>query len=115
MWIVRAGVLLIGLVAIATPAAAEDRVAARAAFNEGTRHFDLAQYDQALEAFKRAYWNYEEPTFLFNIAQCHRALGHKEDALAMYRSYLRKLPDAPNRSETQRFITDLDNAVAQEK
>src|SRR2546423_15327012 len=115
MWMVRAGMLLIGLVAFVAPAAAEDKVAARAAFDEGTRHYDLAQYDEALTAFKRAYWSYEEPTFLFNIAQCQRALGHKEDALQMYRNYLRKLPEASNRAETQRLIVELEDAIARDK
>jgi tetratricopeptide (TPR) repeat protein len=113
--IARFGLILAVLIAVVSPAAAEDKVAARAAFTEGTKHYDLNQYEQALEAFKRAYWNYEEPTFLFNIAQCHRALGRKEEALAFYRSYLRKLPDAPNRLETERFMTELEEALAHEK
>jgi tetratricopeptide (TPR) repeat protein len=113
--IARLGLIFATLIAVVSPAAAEDKVAARAAFTEGTKHYDLNQYEQALDAFKRAYWNYEEPTFLFNIAQCQRALGRKDEALAFYRSYLRKLPDAPNRVETERFMAELEEALAREK
>ena len=102
--------LLVGGVAFA-----ENKDAARAAYADGTRYYDLNRFDLALEAFQRAYWNYEDPAFLYNIAQCHRQLRHKSDAIAFYRSYLRKLPDAPNRTEVQRLIGDLEAAIAVEK
>jgi tetratricopeptide (TPR) repeat protein len=76
---VRLAAMLL-LLASTLPAAAEDKAVARRAFSEGTRYYDLGQYAEALEAFKRAYWNYEEPSFLFNIAQCHRALNHKKES-----------------------------------
>jgi tetratricopeptide (TPR) repeat protein len=102
-------------VGLATPAAAQDRAAARQAYTEGSKHYDLNQYAEALEAFKRAYWNYEDPVFLYNIAQCHRALKHKSEAIDFYRSYLRKAPNARNRAEVQRIMSELEAAVAQEK
>jgi tetratricopeptide (TPR) repeat protein len=112
----RACVLtLVTLLAASTPAHAEDKAAARQAYAEGTKFYDLNQFAEALEAFKRAYWNYEEPAFIFNIAQCHRALGHKSEALAFYRSYLRKAPEAPNREEVQKITAYLESALAQEK
>jgi tetratricopeptide (TPR) repeat protein len=115
MHMVRVGMILMILAVLVAPAAAEDRALARQAYSEGTKFYDLNQFAEALEAFKRAYWNYEEPVFLFNIAQCHRALGHKSDALGFYRSYLRKAPDAPNRDDVQRIITDLEGAIARDK
>src|SRR5439155_18935700 len=92
-----------------------NKEAARVAYAEATRYYDLNRFDLALEAFQRAYWNYEEPAFLYNLAQCHRQLHHKSDAVAFYRSYLRKLPDAPNRGDVQRTIGDLEAAIALEK
>ena len=77
--------LLICLVAIAPSAGAEDRTKAQQAFTEGRQHFDLGEYKEALESFKLAYRNFEDPTILFNIAQCERQLGHKEEAVAFYR------------------------------
>src|SRR6476620_3168172 len=107
MWIVRVG-LVAAIIGIAATATAEDKAAARQAYVEGSKFYDLNQYTEALEAFKRAYWNYEDPVILYNIAQCHRALKHKAEAIDFYRSYLRKAPDASNRAEVQRMIADLD-------
>jgi tetratricopeptide repeat protein len=109
------GLLAFLILCVASQVQAEDRAAARQAYNEGTKYYDLNQYAEALEAFKRAYWNYEEPAFLFNIAQCHRALGRNSEALAFYRSYLRKSSDPPNRAEVQRIIADLEQVMARQK
>src|SRR5262249_35114559 len=96
-------------------ARAENKAAARAAFAEGTKYYDLNRFEAALKAFERAYWNYEEPAFLFNIAQCYRQLDRKADAVKFYRSYLRKLPTAPNRVEVERIIVALDAALEKER
>jgi hypothetical protein len=113
----RLGVACIFLLILGTAsvARAQDKAAARQAYLEGSKYYDLNQFDQALEAFKRAYWNYEEPVFLYNIAQCLRALKRKPEALDFYRSYLRKAPNATNRAEVQRLIGEMEQAVAQEK
>ena len=108
-------VLLLALVAAAPNARAEDKSAAKQAYAEGSKYYDLNQYSEALEAFKRAYWNFENPAILYNIAQCHRALGHKKEAIDFYRSYLRKAADARNRDDVQRMITELDSAIEKEK
>src|SRR4051812_46734476 len=104
-------VMIVVTLTTTVSAFAEDKDAARKAFQEGKRYYNLNQYPEALEAFKRAYWNYEEPTFLYNIAQCHRALKHKSEAIDFYRSYLRNAPDAPNRAEVERIIAELDQAL----
>lgn len=114
MGLMRVGVILV-TVAMAFSAAAEDKDAARKAFSEGQRYYNLNQYAEALDAFKRAYWNYEEPTFLYNIAQCHRALKHKAEAIEFYRSYLRNAPQAPNRAEVERIIAELDAALQKDR
>jgi tetratricopeptide (TPR) repeat protein len=107
--------LAVMMVLGAGSAAAEDKTAARQAYVEGSKYYDLSQYAEALEAFKRAYWNYEDPVILFNIAQCHRALRHKAEAVDFYRSYLRKATDARNRDEVQKTISELENAIEKEK
>ncbi|HEX6837771.1 MAG TPA: tetratricopeptide repeat protein, partial [Polyangia bacterium] len=114
MGFVRVGVILV-TVATAFSASAEDKEAARKAFSEGQRYYNLNQYADALEAFKRAYWNYEEPVFLYNIAQCHRLLKHKAEAIDFYRSYLRTAPHAPNRAEVERVVAELDAALQKDR
>src|SRR5450759_1523475 len=94
-----------------------DKVLARQHFESGASHFDLSEYDEALVEFKEAYRLKADATFLYNIAQCHRKLGHLEEALTFYKTYLRRSPDAPNREEIERRIQELDveqgEAVAQ--
>ena len=107
--------VVVAVLAAGVSAPAEDKEAARRAYSEGSRSYNLAQYADALEAFKRAYWNYDEPSFLYNIAQCHRALKHKNEAIEFYRSYLRNAPNAPNRAEVERIIAELEAAVQKDK
>ncbi len=103
------------LIALAAGGAhADNKEAARASYIEGTRLYDLADFNAALEAFKKAYLNYEEPAFLFNIAQCYRSLGNKPEAVRFYRTFLRKVPQAPNRDEVLKIIANLEQQIAQD-
>jgi hypothetical protein len=86
----------------------QDKLLAKQHFESGSLHFDLSEYDQALLEFKEAYRLKPDATFLYNIAQCHRKLGHIEEALTFYRTYLRRSPKAPNREEVERRIEELD-------
>jgi tetratricopeptide (TPR) repeat protein len=108
------------LVAVATtatarPARADNRTVAREAYKEGTRYFEVGDFQNALEAFKKAYVAYEEPAFLFNMAQCYRLLKNNQEALRAYKLYLRKVPQAPNRDEIERLIQQLEIAIEQER
>src|SRR5262245_8771717 len=104
---------VLGLCLTLGVAHAENKQAARDAYKEGSRLYDLMDYRGALEAFKKAYVNYEEPTLLFNIAQCHRYLGQKNEAVVTYKNYLRKSPNAANADEVRKLITQLEGAMDQ--
>jgi tetratricopeptide (TPR) repeat protein len=107
--------IIVALVSVGLSASAEDKEAAKKAFSEATRYYNLNQYTDALEAFKRAYWNYEDPVFLYNIAQCHRLLKHKAEAIDFYKSYLRNAPNARNRVEVQKVIAELEASLQQDR
>jgi tetratricopeptide (TPR) repeat protein len=77
-----------------------------------TRAYDLAEYEAALREFKEAYRIVDDPAFLFNIAQCHRKLGHATDAITFYKTYLRRAPSSAHRAEVEKFIADLEAADA---
>jgi tetratricopeptide (TPR) repeat protein len=79
---------------------------------EGSKLYDLAEYEAALREFKEAYRAIGDPAFLFNIAQCHRKLGHAQDAITFYRNYLRRAPHAANRAEVERLIGELERTPA---
>jgi tetratricopeptide (TPR) repeat protein len=102
-------------VAVATPSVAWSASGADAArirsarshYEQAVSHYNLDEFAPALAEFREAYRLKPDPSFLFNIAQCHRRLGENEAALDFYRKYLRSLPDAPNRADVERTIAEL--------
>lgn len=82
--------------------------AAKAHYGRGTSFYNLGRYSEALAEYEAAYLAVQDPPFLFNIAQCQRKMGKNEEALAAYRSYLRVAPNAPNRTEVQKRIAELE-------
>jgi tetratricopeptide (TPR) repeat protein len=91
------------------PPPTESQVAdAKQHYAAGSKLFDLAEYEGALHEFKEAYRAVEDPAFLFNIAQCHRKLGHAQDAITFYKTYLRRAPRAANRPEVEHRIAELE-------
>ena len=107
--------MLFLVLVVGTTAHADDRDKARAAFRLGSQHYSLGEYKEALTAFKEAYRNYEDPSFLFNIAQCHRQLDQRADAIREYRMYLVNAPDASNRDEVRQLIARLEHELAEER
>jgi tetratricopeptide (TPR) repeat protein len=105
-------VALTVLASIIRIASADDRAHARAAFRSGSQHYNLGEFQQALDSFKEAYRNYEDPSFLFNIAQCERQLGHKREAVREYRAYLHNSDNADNRETVKQTIAQLEREIA---
>lgn len=109
--------VLVAAVALfgAAPAGADNRDVARNLYREATSQYDVGEYSKALELFKSAYLAYQDPALLFNMAQCQRQLGAKQEAVRTYKSYLRNVADAPNRDEVQRIIAGLESDIARER
>jgi tetratricopeptide (TPR) repeat protein len=103
------------LLAISDAAALADKEGAKASARRAMQHYNLAEYEEALKAFKDAYRQFEEPALLFNIGQCHRQLGHKQEAITFFRTYLREVPDAPNREDVKRLNATLEQEWAAER
>jgi hypothetical protein len=82
---------------------------------EGNRHFRLNEFEEALKSYTEAYRNVEEPNLLFNIAQCHRQLNHKSEAVRFLKSYLQEVPEAEGRDEVVRTIQALEAALREEE
>ena len=113
---VALGSLSVATPALAAPAAPSDTERAKQYYISGSKHFDLAEYDQALADFKEGYRLKDDPVFLYNIAQCFRLLNKPSDAIQFYKSYLRRQPDAPNADQVEDKIKSLQAIVdAQEK
>jgi tetratricopeptide (TPR) repeat protein len=87
---------------------------AKALFAEANQHYSLGEFDQAMTSYSLAYRLKPLPAFLFNIAQCHRKLGHYKDAIAMYQNYLVGVPDAPNKDVVDSLIKEASERQAEE-
>jgi tetratricopeptide (TPR) repeat protein len=88
---------------------------ARAHFQQGDTYFKLDKYPAALQEFEQAYLAKQDPSFLYNIAQCHRLMGNRVEAIRFYKRYLNDAPTAPNRPVAEKHIRDLESAVNAEE
>jgi tetratricopeptide (TPR) repeat protein len=108
--------LLVALVCGALPVAAwgapDTDAQAKEHFRQGTVHYNLGRFDEAIRAYKKAYELSQTPVLLFNIAQAYRLKGDLDQALFFYRSYLRNLPKAPNKKEVLERISALQKLAA---
>ena len=77
---------------------------ARAHFQQGDTFFKLDKYAQALQEFEQAYLAKQDPSFLYNIAQCHRLMGNKVEAIRFCKRYLNDAPSAANRPVAEKHI-----------
>lgn len=111
-WLVAVAAFVGTLAGAAHIGRADERASAekaRAHFERGQRLFKVSRYREALEQFKEGFILKDDPVFLYNIAQCHRLLGERDQAITFYRRYLQAAPvEAPNRAEVEKRIRDLE-------
>ncbi len=100
---VAAALLLAG-----TPALAKGKVEAKDAFKRALQYYNLGDFKSALDGFKEAYLDYPDSSFLFNIGQCQRQLGMKQEALLSYKAYLREAKAPSNRDDVLALIRNLE-------
>jgi tetratricopeptide (TPR) repeat protein len=104
--------LLAGRSAPAADAKAEQ---ARAHFQQGDTYFKLDKYANALQEFEQAYLAKQDPSFLYNIAQCHRLMGNRVEAIRFYKRYITDAPAAANRPVAEKHIRELESALGAEE
>jgi tetratricopeptide (TPR) repeat protein len=114
---VALGLLLCALAMLwATRATAQDaEKLARTHFRRGETHFAMGRFADALKEYQAAYELKPLPGFLFNIGQCHRNLGHLEEAVFSFKRYLRLKPDAANHAAVEELATELERQLAAQK
>jgi tetratricopeptide (TPR) repeat protein len=110
---------IVVVVALMTPAAAQPTTGApapdaeakaRAEYEQGTTHFNLGEYAEAAEAFRRAYELSKAPGLLFNLGQAHRLRGGPgscKAALLVYESYVRLDPNGRFRASAEKYIAEM--------
>jgi tetratricopeptide (TPR) repeat protein len=112
---IRALLPAVLVLVVSVPAAADDIEAARRHYTQGSKDFDLGLYDKAIEEYMAAYDAKPDPALLYNIAQAHKLAGHPEQAVRFYRTYLSRVPDAPNGDEVRAKIAELQKAIDQQQ
>jgi len=101
----------------ATSASKPDRdlSAAKVAFEDGLRAFNLGIWEDAIASFQNSYRLSGDSALLFNVAQAQRHGGHSKEAIITYKAYLRETPNTPHRELVTSKIRDLEtdpNVVA---
>jgi tetratricopeptide (TPR) repeat protein len=89
-----------------------DREQARALYDEGLRHYNVAEYAAAIEAFKQAYLLSGDSHLLFDVGQAYRLSGDCEQALRFYKNFLRENPHTANLAEVDAAIARCEKAPA---
>ena len=85
--------------------------AAREHSRQGDAYYKLEKYTNAIGEYEQAYLSKPDPSFLFNIAQCHRLMGHNAEAVKFYRRFLSDAPpSSPSRGVAEKHIRDLEDA-----
>lgn len=108
----RSAIARIVTLAVATCAApargGDDVDAAREHYQRGKRAYDVGHFAEAADEYEAAYEAKDDPALLYNLGQAHRLAGHRAEALAAYKAYLRNAPEASNRPEVERRIDGLE-------
>jgi tetratricopeptide (TPR) repeat protein len=104
--------LLALLCSFAIPARAETEAqkkqAAKEHYEIATRFYDLGKYGEAIQEYEAAYLLFADPNLLYNIGQAYRLWDKPEEAIRSYKNYLRHRPDAPNRADVEKRISELE-------
>jgi tetratricopeptide (TPR) repeat protein len=79
----------------------------RRLYGEGATHYELAEYDRAVTAFKEAYRLSKDPTYLFNIAQAYRMARNCSEAMTFYQRFLKAETEVANRSKIEARIQEM--------
>jgi len=78
------------------------------------RLFNLGKFEEAVEAYQKAYKAHPLPEFLYNLGQCHERMQGMENltrARFFYEGYLTNKPDAGNRQEVEELIKELNRKI----
>jgi hypothetical protein len=105
-------IIMLALLLAGARAFGEDTRGAREHYEKGTALYDLGQYREAAHEYEEAFKLKPSSALLFNIGQAYRLAGDETPALRAYRGYLRREPQATNRSEAEGHIARLEQALA---
>ena len=83
----RIAITLLTLLLLTSAAQANEK--AKALFIKGSTAYNTGDFKAALASFKEALkLDPKRLSIIFNVAQCHRQLGHSKKAIFFYKLYL---------------------------
>jgi tetratricopeptide (TPR) repeat protein len=101
--------LLLVLASHAVVQAADSHAAkAREHYQRGEAYYNLEKYKEALAEYEEGYLLKPDPSFLYNIAQCHRLMGNDTTALRFYKRFLGEGPKGGNRNAAEEHVRELE-------
>ncbi len=114
---IRTRLSILSLVAsllVCAPCLAEDAEEAKRHFQKAETAYKLGEFKTALQHYEAAYKAWNNPAFLFNMAQAHRQQYtldkkpfHLHKALTLYKTYLREAPQPQNEQIVRKIIGEL--------
>ena len=109
-FLLLSSVLLVGApsFAQAPPASAQVNQQAHASFARGMEAFEQGHFRAAVEHFKEADRLAPSPRLSFNVALSYERMADTPNALAAYRDYLRRAPEANNVQTTSARVAELE-------
>jgi hypothetical protein len=107
----RIGVLVATLFLAGLANADELAKQARHHFDEATAAYNIGDFARATVEYREAYRLVHDPVLLYDAAQACRLGNDPSQALFLYRSYLRALPSAANRSQVEERIAALEKQL----
>jgi tetratricopeptide (TPR) repeat protein len=84
--------------------------AARDHSQQGAAYYDVNRFQEAYAAFEASYLLHQDPALLYNMAQCQRKLGNSEEALRLFKTYLRNAPTGPFRGDAEKWVRQLEGS-----
>jgi hypothetical protein len=82
----------------------ETRVKAKTHYESGKVHYDLGEYQAAVDDYKEAYRLEHVPELLFDIGQAYRMMKRHDEAVNSYHAYLRDAPDSTTKEQARKII-----------
>ncbi|HSD90611.1 MAG TPA: tetratricopeptide repeat protein [Kofleriaceae bacterium] len=76
-----------------------DKAKAKTLYEDGLKHYNLAEWQDAIKSWKESYLISKKPLLLFNIGQAYRLSGDCKQAMVFYDSYQREEPNPKNQAE----------------
>lgn len=90
-----------------------DREWANSYYEKGMDAFRAGRYREAINAFREADRIAPSPALSFDVALAHEQLGEVARALEHYREYLRRAPDASERTRIEERISELEGKLVE--